>query len=88
MVKIYVSFRQKGGMMLRSIVKEIELAAVPPPGSYFEYEDGWGLAYVAPYSERGVHLEITGSGISISGYGPQFSPDEIESLQELGWRVG
>lgn len=80
-MKVHVYFRQKKGP--KTVSKEIELAAVPYPGSFFEYEEGWALAEVGGL----LSSHITKDGVSISGYGPQFTQEELYSLEELGWEI-
>lgn len=91
-MKVHIYFRQDGAMgtstrvalgRLRNVHKEIELAAVPYPGSLFEYEDGWALVEVGDK----LRLEIAKDSISISGYGPQFTQEELYLLEELGWEI-
>lgn len=81
-MKVHVYFRQKR-IGLKTASKEIELAAVPYPGSFFEYEEGWALAEVGGL----LSLHITKDGVSVSGYGPQFTQEELHSLEELGWEI-
>lgn len=82
-IPVYVSFRQVRDNS--SISKIVYYPCMPVPGCYIEYEDGWGMVRINPHNEDGMHLEVTISEVSISGYGPQFSEKEIKSLLELGW---
>lgn len=85
MIKIHVFLKQHNGDF-RMVHKQIELPIVPPPDSYFSYQEGWGMSCVnGARLDNGVYLEVTSSGISLSGYGPQFTPKEIEELISLGW---
>jgi hypothetical protein len=86
MVHIHIYFWQDSNS-LSFIHKQIELSAIPLVGSYFEYEDGWGMCYIVPATEQGMHLHIAKEEISISGFGPNFTEEEIGSLKELGWEV-
>lgn len=83
-MKVTVYFRQINPF--RDVSKEIELAAVPYPGTFFEYQDGWGLAEVGGSGRLSLH--ITAEGVSVSDYGPQFSEEELADLKENGWTVG
>lgn len=84
MISIYVRLCQKKGPFL-ALRKLIELPIVPPPGSWFEYQTGWPLAYLG--TDLGeLNLLVSSDGVTITGYGPQFSEDEIERLIENhGW---
>ena len=84
-MKVHVSFQQT--REYRSISKTINLPIVPPPGAWLEYEEGWGMVYIASPDERGVHLEISPKRIGISGYGPQFTLEELVNLSALGWSI-
>lgn len=87
MIKIDVFFKQHNPKV-HMVHKQIELPCVPPPDSYFSYQDGWSLSCVnGARLDGGVYLEVTLSGISLSGYGPQFTPSEIDSLVSLGWTI-
>lgn len=83
-MKVSVYFRQKN-IENSTVIKEIELAAVPYPGTFFEYQDGWGLAEVGGSSRLSLH--ITNESVSISGYGPQFTAEEMEDLRKNGWAI-
>lgn len=83
---VRVSFRMRGRTE-RYLTKTIQLAAVPSPGHYFQYENGWGLCQVATSDFLGMNVMITDKSVEIDGYGPQFDDDEIKSLIALGWTL-
>lgn len=88
MVKVRVIFRQRNSPAAgRSLVKEIELAAIPVPGSLFEYDPGWGLCGLVDLQDSGMHLIFSKDRIDIAGYGPQFNAEETKSLLALGWEI-
>ena len=84
-MKVQVSFRQIGKDGPFSLQKTIDLAAVPVPGSIFDYQDGWAACQVVGHNESGMHLCISADEIALGGYGPRFEEDEIASLLALGW---
>lgn len=88
MVRVFVNFRQGNGTTL---TKAVELCVIPPPGSWFQYEEGWSLAYVPiPGRDqvRPMEVYVYRDTVGITLFGKQFSAGEAAALEELGWGGG
>lgn len=78
-MKVSVNFRQRR-FHGNGVSKEIDLLVPPQIGGYFQYQDGWAL-------ERVETVSVGSDWVEIDYYGPQFTDEELTSLEAAGWEV-